>query len=200
MSNSSIQVAALISQARTGSREALGHLLDSYRDYLRLVARQQMNPRLVGKGDPSDLIQETFLEAQRDFTQFQGDTEGELLAWLRQLLLNNISNFSRHYMQTSKRDARREIRLSGPADSDQVSLLGAEPSPSDHVVGAEESVALHHAIERLPEEYRRIIQLRYQDGRSFEEIAIMLGRSANAARKLWVRAIDRLQEDLDIST
>src|SRR5438128_12586041 len=93
----------LIAAARAGSTEALGQVLETCRQYLLLVANQQVPPELAAKLAPSDLVQETFLKAHREFAQFQGRTEAELLGWLRRILLNNLVSFSRQYEGTDKR-------------------------------------------------------------------------------------------------
>src|SRR5262249_18694074 len=87
----------LLRRARAGDGLALGELLERYRNYLKLLARLQGDRRLKGKFDASDLVQETFLEAHRDFDQFRGVTERELAAWLRQILVSNLANLVRHY-------------------------------------------------------------------------------------------------------
>src|SRR3954470_15181007 len=91
--------------ARAGSSEALGRLLEECRGYLLAVARQELDPRLWPKVSPSDVVQETFLEAHRDFKCFCGDTEKELLAWLRRLLLNNVADRTYRFLGTAKRAA-----------------------------------------------------------------------------------------------
>src|SRR3954471_13867274 len=100
--------APLLDAARSGSREALGQLLESCRGYLLIVANGEMDVDLQAKEGASDRVQETFLEAQRDFGQFHGTSEPELLAWLRRLLLNNVANFTRRYRTTAKRSVERE--------------------------------------------------------------------------------------------
>src|SRR5438105_1940581 len=104
-------IAPLLDAARSGSREALGQLLESCRGYLLMVAKGELDRDLQAKEGASDLVQETFLEAQRDFVQFQGASEAELLAWLRRLLLNNVANFTRRYRTTGKRSVEREVVL-----------------------------------------------------------------------------------------
>ena len=105
-------IAARLTAARSGSGNALGELLESCRGYLLLVARKELDPDLEGKGSPSDIVQETFLEAHRDFAQFQGDSEAELLAWLRRILAHNLFNEARRFA-TRGRDATREVSLEG---------------------------------------------------------------------------------------
>jgi RNA polymerase sigma-70 factor (ECF subfamily) len=186
-------------EARAGSREALGQLLEACRGYLLRIANQGLGDDLQAKGGASDLVQETFLEAHRDFARFQGTTEAELLAWLRCLLLNNVANFARGYRATDKRQVGREVSLEGGASSGlgEPGLVADTPSPSMEAMAREKAEALTRALECLPEDYRRVITLRNQERREFEEIGQLMGRSTDAARRLWSRAIERLQHELE---
>jgi RNA polymerase sigma-70 factor (ECF subfamily) len=145
------------------------------------------------------LVQETFVEAQHDFGRFRGSTEAELLAWLRQVLVNRLHNLVRQYKDTAKRDIGREVALG----SDDSSAEGAprladdEPSPSSEAIACERSMALEQALQRLPQEYRQVIAWRHDERRPFDEIGKLMGKTANAARKLWVRAIERLEQELE---
>lgn len=182
--------------ARSGSSEALGRALETCRGYLLLVAERNLDPQLRAKGGASDLVQETFLEAQRDFARFTGSTEAELLAWLRRLLLNNVQNFARRYRDTDKRAVGREVGLPGDGSSAGAGgLAGSGPTPSGVGMAKEQAQALQLALARLPDEYRRVIQWRYQEEKSFEEIGRLLDRSPDAARKLWSRAMERLKQE-----
>ena len=100
--------ADLIALAKRDGAVALGRLLELYRNYLSLMARVQIGRRLQGKVDAADAVQETFLEAHRNFPQFRGSTEGEFVAWLRQILGARLSNLVRHYLGTKGRDIRLE--------------------------------------------------------------------------------------------
>jgi RNA polymerase sigma-70 factor (ECF subfamily) len=187
-----------LTAARAGSRQALGQALEACRAYLLKIAEHDLDPALRPKGGASDLVQQTFLEAQRDFGQFTGMSEDELLAWLRQLLRNNLANFARDYRQTDKRRIDREIALDtrdssgGPAGQ----LAGDATSPSGAAAATERAELVRRAVDRLPDDYRRVLTLRYREGRSLEEIAGMMGRSPNAARKLWARAVEALEAEL----
>ena len=188
----------LLQLARSGSSAALGRLLEMYRNYLALLARLQIGKRLQGKLDPSDLVQETFLEAHKDFAQFKGDTEEALLGWLRRMLLNNLANFRRCYRGTHKRRAGREIDLAA-GDSSRPAveeLLTDALTPSRCLIAAEEDAQMHQALARLAADDREVIRLRYQEERPFAEIARLMGRSENAVQKLWLRAVERLQREL----
>lgn len=181
-----------LTAARSGSREALGELLERYRNYLLLIAQQEMDPALNAKVGPSDLIQETFLEAQRDFQHFHGHSEPELLAWLRQLLHNNLANLARFYRDTAKRDIQREVPLDllGEPRADTV-------TPGEQAAAAEQATRLQDALGRIPADYREVLLLRCRDNCSFEEIGRRLNRSANAAQKLWARAVERLRTEME---
>jgi RNA polymerase sigma-70 factor (ECF subfamily) len=190
-----------IREARGGSADALGEVLQSYRPYLLLVARHELDPDLQAKGGASDLVQETFLEAQRDFGGFQGDSADEFRAWLRRLLLNNLANFTRRYRATDKRCVAREVPLQADSGSNPCAggVSADLSSPSDQALRREQDGALQRALERLSEDHRRLLLLRYREGLSFEEIGALMQRSANAMRKLWARALERLQQEMQAS-
>ncbi len=191
-------IAPLLDAARSGSREALGQLLELCRGYLLMVATGELDADLQAKEGPSDLVQETFLEAKRDFVQFQGASEAELLAWLRRVLLNNVANFTRRYRTTGKRSIEREVVLDGQARSALEAALPAEGlSPSGQAVAHEQAAALALALERLSDDHRQVLRLRYEEGKPFEEIAQVMGRSANAVRKLFARAVERVQQEIE---
>jgi len=185
--------------ARGGSAEALGAGFEACRTYLLLIANRELDPALMAKGGASDLVQETFLEAQRDFAGFRGNTDAEWRGWLRQMLVHNLANFTRRYRATGRRDFAREIDLVGNDSTRQPAgqLAAGTPSPSAEAVAHERAAAVHAALQRLPEDYCRVVTLRYQEGRSFEEIAAIMQRSENAVRKLWFRAVERLELELD---
>ena len=188
-----------VTDARGGSAAALGQVLELCRQYLLLVANRELDGELQGKEGASDLVQQTFLEAHRDFAQFHGTTQAEVLAWLRRILLNNLSNARRHYMESGKRQIARERTLdgSGPGAELKRSLALDTSSPSSRVAAQEESAALDGALARLPADYHEVILLRHQQGLSFAEIGQLMDRSAEAARKLWTRAICQLRDELE---
>ncbi len=182
-----------LGEARAGSREALGQVLEACRGFLVLIAREELGADLRAKGSASDLVQETFVEAQCDFARFRGESEAELLGWLRQLLLNNLVDFTRRYQQSGKRQIDREVSLDAVAAAGDLGLLftSDSASPSEKVIRLEKAAIVQQALERLPVDQRRVLVLRYQEAHSFEEIGTLMERSANAARKLWLRALER---------
>ncbi len=188
-----------LAAARAGSREALGQLLQACRGYLLLLAERELDPDLRAKGGASDLVQETFLEAQKDFAHFQGGSEDELRAWLRQILLHNLANFTRRYRATAKRRLGKEVALdvSGSSADREGGLTIDALSPSGLAMEEEQAQSLRRALERLPDDYRQVILLHYQEQRPFEEIAPLMLRSYEAVRSLWARAIRRLRQEME---
>jgi RNA polymerase sigma-70 factor (ECF subfamily) len=197
MAESSEDVDRQLADARAGSAEALGRAFEACRRYLLLVAGRRLDPDLQAKGGASDLVQETFLEAQRDFGRFDGTSEPELRAWLRRILINNAGTFTRRYRATGKRAVDLEMRLGARGSSldPGAGLAGSTPSPSGQAIDQEQALALQRALARLPEDYRRAVTLRFQEGLSFEEIGRRMDRTAEAARKLWSRAMERLRDE-----
>jgi RNA polymerase sigma-70 factor (ECF subfamily) len=192
-----VAASPMLDAARAGSSEALGRLLEEYQNYLLLVAHREIGDDLRAKAGASDIVQETFLEAQRDFHRFVGSTPGEFRGWLRRLLLNNMANVARRYTGTGKRDPRREVVLERDDSSTGMQLTDALPTPSRILVAEEEQRELLDAIHRLPDHYRDAILLRHRDGMSYAEIGEKLGRTPEAVRKLWARAVELLQELLE---
>jgi RNA polymerase sigma-70 factor (ECF subfamily) len=199
MATNRAEVLCWLVQARAGSPEALGQLLQACRTYLLLIARQELDADLRAKGSASDLVQETFLEAQRDFDQFRGETEAELVAWLRQLLLHNLRDFTKRFARTGKRELVREVSLEEVRGNGELGLLFSSDSasPREKLVQQERAERVRRALDRLPADYRHVLLLRYTEERSFEEIGERMQRSANAARKLWLRALERMELELE---
>jgi RNA polymerase sigma-70 factor (ECF subfamily) len=190
----------LLRQARAGDAEARGRLLEAYRNYLALLARAQIGRRLRGKVDASDLVQEAFLKAHQDFAQFQGATEAELAAWLRQILAARLVDLLRRYLGTRRRNVRLERDLAAELDRSSRDLdrglRTPQASPSEQAAHRERAVLLADALERLPPDYREAIVLRQVEGLSFAEIAQRMGRTLASVEKLWVRGLVRLRRVL----
>jgi RNA polymerase sigma-70 factor (ECF subfamily) len=184
---------ALLAHARAGDPDALGEVLEGYREYLRLLARARVGRDLRVRLDPSDLVQETLLEAQRDFPQFLGDSEGELAVWLRRILARNLADQLK-YHQSQKRDIGREQPLDALIEQAHEALAAPLSTPSKVASRREQAVVMANALAKLPEDYRKIITLRQVEGRSFDEIAARMRRSGGAVRMLWMRALERLGE------
>lgn len=198
MTDSERDLGDRLASARAGSLDALGQALQTCRNYLLQIASQELDSDLRAKGGASDLVQETFLEAQRDFACFRGNSSAELLGWLRQILVNNVANFTRRYL-AGKRDLGREVSLAD-ADSErsEPGLADSGLTPSTQAVEREQAESMWLALAQLPDDYRQVLILRFQEGRSFDEIGVLMNRTPQAARKLWSRAMDRLRQQWEI--
>jgi RNA polymerase sigma-70 factor, ECF subfamily len=183
--------------ARAGDREVLGRALESCREYLLLIAARGLDADLIAKGGASDLVQDTLLGAFRDFDAFSGCSRDELLAWLRKTLQNNLAVHRRRYRGTRKRRVSLEIPIGGPSGAAALHGLRCNSAtPGTAAMRREQSAALMAALERIPEDYRRVVIWYQYDRLTFEQIGERLGRSGDAIRKLWSRALIRLTEEL----
>ncbi len=184
--------------ARRGSSAALGQLLDHYRDYLLRLANEELSSSLVPKVAHSDLVQETFFQAARDFPKFSGGTEEELRSWLRKILLNNLRDVAKRYCTAQKRSLKLEIPLEVGQEAGHAPLDPESPGPtaSARLISGEDRDAVLAAIQRMPTSYQRVIELRSLEGLSFNQVGAVLERSADAARKLWSRAIEQLADEM----
>jgi RNA polymerase sigma-70 factor (ECF subfamily) len=188
----------MILEAKEGGEAELGPLLELYRNYLRLLARIEIGRRLQGKVDASDLVQETFLDAHRNFARFRGSDEPQLVSWLRQILAAKVANTLRHYLGTQGRDVRLEQELAVELDNSS-RMLGQElaaslTSPSQGAARREQGVLLADALERLPEDYRNVIVHRHLEGLTFPEVAQRMKRTQDSVEKLWLRALAKLRQ------
>ncbi len=190
----------LLQQAQAGDHEVLGLLLERYRSYLTLLARAQIGRLLQGKVDASDVVQETFLKAHRDFERFRGRTEAEWAGWLRQVLTAHLGLLVRHYCGTQRRNVRLERELACRVDQTSRvldrSLLARQSSPSNQAARHEHAVRVADALEDLPDDYREVILLSHFEGLSFPDAARRMGRTLDSVKNLWTRALARLRRSL----
>lgn len=194
---SSENPAQLLSQARGGDAGAVTRLLEQYRNYLSLLARIHIDQHLQSKADPSDLVQETFMHAVRDFPKFRGTTEAEFLGWLRKIVANNGAKLVRHYRGTQRRDVTLERRLQDDLDQTSLGLaqglVAADSSPSQQAARREAAVVLADALARLPADYREVMILHHLESRTIAETAQQMGRTIDSIKKLLARALIRLR-------
>lgn len=195
-----LRLERMLAQARAGDRSQLGHLFEACRSYLGVIARAQVEPWLQAKVDASDIVQQTLLEAHRDFARFKGKTGAEWIAWLREILAHNAADFVRQYGVTEKRQARREVSLQPQSEScSGVNFLDpADPgeSPSQQVIRRERELEVAEALAKLSPDHQEVIMLRNLQRLPFNEVARRMGRSRPAVQMLWMRAIRKLQEAL----
>ena len=191
----------LLAQASAGQRDALGQLLDLYRNYLYLFARMQTDIHLCGRANPSDFVQETFVHACRRFEQFQGQSEPEFLAWLRSILVRALATAVRRQVVAQKRDARREVsldarlkRLDRSSEAFDAALVSPISSPSVQAARREQAAEMADRLAGLPAAQREVIVLRNLEGLPFEEVARRMNKTPGAVRVLWLRALAALRK------
>ncbi len=193
-------ITQLLEKARAGDTASRDRLFEACRGFLGTAARGQVENWLRAKVDASDVVQETMLEAHRDFARFQGHSEKEFFAWLRKILSHNTADFVRRYRGTAKRQARREVRFRDPADSLSPGVAepaGHEATPSQEFLRADNESRVHEALDGLSEDYRQVIELRNFQRLSFNEIAEAMDRTRPAVQMLWMRALNKLREGLE---
>jgi RNA polymerase sigma-70 factor (ECF subfamily) len=187
----------LLQSAREGDRQSIGDLLSQYRNYLLVLGISQFQQRLRPRVSPSDIVQDVMLRAHCHFGQFRGHTERELLAWLREILINSLARFVEQHVRAAKRDIRREISLEtftaavGPLP--ELINPDQQQAPSASASLGEQTTLLSALLQQLPEHYREVLVLRNIQGLAFEEVATRLKRSPGATRMLWLRAIEKLR-------
>jgi RNA polymerase sigma-70 factor (ECF subfamily) len=190
---------SLLERARRGEADAMGQLLEHYQPYLYLLAQRRLSPRIRTRVDPSDIVQQTLFEAQRDLSAFRGDAAEELSAWLRRILQHNVQQSVERHWQTKKRSLQQERSLNEPLDGGQqlCELLAAEQSsPSQRAMKGEAAVQLARAICQLPEDQREAVRLRHLEGFSLKQLAETMGRSEMAVAGLIKRGLQGLREQL----
>jgi RNA polymerase sigma-70 factor (ECF subfamily) len=198
-SNQSSDMGRWIQAARRGDRESLGELFAQCRGYLLAIAHAELDETLRGKLAVSDVVQETLLRVQQNFAGFRGTAEAELLAWLRQVLANYLKDVRRSFRRTGKRNIEREKHgRYGPNKSafGLADVAVDSVTPGRTVADLEETERLRAALAGLPDEYRTVLALRTWERLSFEEVGKRMGRSADAARMLWTRAVKKLTAEL----
>ena len=169
--------------------------LEQYRDYLRLLSRLQLDPRLRSQVDPSDMVQQTLLNAHQKLHQFRGTTDAELAAWPRAILANQLAEAAR---KLGRRGGERGRSLEAALEQSSVrleSLLASDQSsPSQGLMRSERLVELATALAKLPEDQRTAVELRHLQGMSVPEVCAAMDRSYSAVAGLLLRGTRALRK------
>lgn len=188
----------MLDEARRGDPEALGRLLEDYRGRLTAAAGRRLGAGLRTRLDPSDVVQETFLKAGREFDRFAGDDRA-FLCWLLRILENHLADEVRYDRRIPR---RRDLQdsldtlLGNAGFPHDGALTSQAPTPSEAAARRERRQLLAEAVDRLPADYREVYQLRTVQHLPFEDVAGRMGRSPGAVRMLWARALERLSTEL----
>jgi RNA polymerase sigma-70 factor (ECF subfamily) len=191
-----VPIAELIRRARGGDGEALGALLSRYRAYLRLLAQRRLDAVAQARVDASDVVQQTFLEAHRDFAAFQGREELELIGWLRRILENNAAHTVERHVFAQKRTIDREKPLDDSHSAGtplRRNLPAEQTSPSRRAMLGEAAVRLAEALESLPADQREAVRLRHLEGWTMDQLVEHFGRTESAVAGLLKRGLRGLR-------
>jgi RNA polymerase sigma-70 factor (ECF subfamily) len=176
-----------------------GRPLEAYREYLRLLARAQLDPRLQGKIEPSDLVQETLLKAHRARAEFQGHGEAATAAWLRKILVNTMADAVRRFgAQARNHNLERSLEESS-ARLEQW-LAADHSSPSEVAIRHENLLRLAESLALLPADQRTALEMLHLQDLSVDEISERMGRTPAAVGGLLRRGMRKLRELLAQAT
>jgi RNA polymerase sigma-70 factor (ECF subfamily) len=198
----------LMAKARAGETEALGELCALYRNYLRMVVRTGLGPRLRERVELSDVVQEALVEVIRQFPQFTGQNEAALVGWLRRLVGQKLADLARYHNRVKRSAGGPALPLDapwstegGPDGGEGARLLDmlalSQTSPSEAASRRELTVLLADALAGLPELESEVLWLRYAEGLSFEAIGDRIGVSRKSIRGIWARGLMSLKRSLD---
>ncbi len=184
----------------THAAEGLPRPLEQYRDYLRLLARVHLDPRLRGALDPSDVVQQTLLKAHENLRGFRGKTDAELAAWLRAILAQELALLGRKRGRRPVRTHSLESALEQSSARLESLLVSEESSPSLEMVRAERLIELARALATLPADQRTAVELRYLRGLSVPAVAEQMGRTTVSVTGLLYRGTQALRQRMGDSS
>jgi len=180
-----------------GAEATPGRAVERYREYLRLLARMQLDHRLQGKLDPSDVVQQTLAKAHQNLEQFRGQTDAELAAWLRRILANTMTDAVRKHHHEMKLERSFAETIDESSARLEAWLSADASSPSEQVMRQEQLLGLAEALGQLPDDQRRAVELRYLKDCSVGDVAEALGKTKAAAAGLLRRGLQALRDILD---
>jgi RNA polymerase sigma-70 factor (ECF subfamily) len=197
----------LLSRARSGETEALGELCALYRNYLRMVARSGMGPRLRERVELSDVVQEVLVEVVRQFPQFNGETEAAVLGWMRRLVGQRLVDLGRYHFRAKRAGDAMALRLDADPKSGSVpgkeggrvidALSLSETSPSQLVTKREQFDVLADALAGLAQQEADVVSLYFAESLTFEAIGQRLNLSRKAVSRIFGHSLKKLRRSLD---
>jgi len=180
---------SLLESARDGCDDSLGQILENVHCYLTLCAEHNIGPMLRSKFGPSDIVQISMMEAQQSFVSFAGNTEAEMRAWLKRIVMNNLTDESRRFTQTRCRNVNREQSITETSYS-----MAAKTSTSSSILcKQEQDDRLTSALARLPLHLQQIVEARHRFDFTFRQIAAHMAMTEWAARSKYNAATDQLR-------
>jgi len=189
----------LLARARHDS-VALGSLLEYYRPYLRVTARKWLNGNMAARGDRSDIVQQTCVEAVEQFPEFLGASEPEFSAWIMRIHRHAAINFARTHLGTQKRSVLREQPQYAPDGSASFSwyaFAGDDSAPSKRLILGERALRLAQVLESLPERQCQALRMRFFDGMPLRAIGQAMEASTVAVAALLKNGLRNLRGRLN---
>jgi RNA polymerase sigma-70 factor (ECF subfamily) len=193
----------LLQRAKAGDERALAELFAQHRESLARMVRLRLDHRLASRIDPSDVLQEAYLDVARRFPEYVANPSSPVFLWLRSLVGQRLIDLHRHHLGAQMRSVGQEVSLYRGA-MPQVSsvslahqLLGRLTSPTHAVLRAEMQVRLQEALNALDPLDREVVVLRHFEELNNAEVAEVLGIQRSAASKRYIRAVRRLKSVLD---
>ncbi len=202
MAGNSSETDRLLAEAARGDRQLLGVLMARHRERLRRMVALRLDRRLQGRIDPSDVIQEAYLEAAARLADYLRDPSMPFFLWLRFLAGQKLVTLHRHHLGVRMRDAGQEVALrqdplpEASSAALAAQLLGHDTQPSEAAIRAEMKVRMQQALDGMDPADREVLALRHFEQLSRAEIAAVIGVSEAAAGKRYIRALERLKQAL----
>jgi RNA polymerase sigma-70 factor (ECF subfamily) len=202
MANQAGDSDTLLALATSGDERALAELFSRYRDRMKRMVKLRLDRRLSGRIDPSDVVQEAFLEASRRLPEYVQKRDMPLLLWLRLVTGQKLTDLHRTHLGAKMRDAALEVSLYRGALPEASSvmlagqLLGQLTSASHVAVRAEVRLQVQAALNSLDPLDREVLALRHFEQLNNEQTALALGIKKSAASNRYVRSLARLKEIL----
>ena len=188
----------LLEKAKRGDTEACDALWRQCEKFLLAIAHRDLAASALQKFGASDVVQQSMLIAHRKLPEFQGTSKTGFFAWIKQIAVFECRQTSGKYCNTAKRAVSREVSTTGTSSSQIGSDRVSDPhlTPSTQAVNDEQADLVRRAMLHLKPLHRQVIQFRNWEDCSFEEIGRRIGRGSDAARKLWARAVSKLEFEL----
>ena len=202
MADSADESASLLDRLKSGDDDALARLFAGHRNRLLLLVEFRLDPRLGGRVEAEDVLQEAYLDAVKRVHHFAEDDSTSFFIWLRMVVMQTLIDVHRRHLGAQSRDAGREITARRSACSQDTSfslvagLLGGFTSPTFAARRAEMAKQLRAALEDMDPIDREVLALRHFEELTNSEVATELGIQQKAASIRYVRALRRLKDVL----
>ncbi|MCA9062722.1 MAG: sigma-70 family RNA polymerase sigma factor [Planctomycetaceae bacterium] len=203
MSNSDHET-ELINRVIEGDEDALAELFSQHHDRLWRMISFRMDPRLHGRVDADDVLQEAWLAIVQRINHFLQDASRSIFVWFRLIACQTLVDIHRRHLNTQKRSAASEFSIDRGWNSSSTSfslsfhLLGHLTSPSQAALREELSNKLREALETMKEIDREVLALRHFEQLTNRETAQILGISEQASSDRYIRALARLKSVLTV--